>query len=774
LLIWSVLGYGVPWGMEKMRKIKVLLMSSLFLAGMLTLALNVQPVKASGTVYIRADGSVDPPGVPISTVDNVTYTLTNNISDSIVVERDNIVLDGAGYTVQGTGVFGSKGIDLSYRSNVTVKNTTVTRFHDGIYLNYSSNNRVSCNKATNNTGYGIYLYRSGGNTLSTNIMSGNRYNFGVEGETGSDFDNVVDLSNLADGRPIYYVRGTSDAVYDSSTNAATIYLIDSNNVTVRDLTLAKNHYGALLWNTNNSRIENLTATSNRYGIRLKHTVGNAVSSNTVTNNDDYGIHLVYSGNNAVSDNTVTNNRYGIWLAGSNNSMVSGNNAKNNFKCGIHLSLYSNNNTVSGNNATNNSFGIYLSSASNNTVSENNADNNGYGIFIGFSSNNTVSGNNATNNNCGIHLWESVGNAVSGNNATDNYYGIYLYNSSSNTFYHNNFIDNINNVYNYQSNNTWDDGYPSGGNYWSDYTGVDVKSGPDQDEPGSDGIGDTPYTIDANNKDRYPLMNPWPFPDLWPPRIDVLSPQNITYTKTSVPLTFTVNEPASWMGYSLDGQPNATITGNTTLTGLSEGAHSVTVYANDTSGNMGFSDTVYFTIFTAPTVDIDPDTLNLKSKGKWITAYIELPGDCNVSEIDASTILLNGTLGIDPGAPTAIEDYDDDGVPDLMVKFDRPDVTDLIIDGLQDMYGKVTLTLTGNLTDGTSFEGSDTIRVISPVRRRGDADGDGHCKGADLLILCKSWWSCHGDPNYDPRADFNDDGCVKTVDFTILCKNWFTY
>jgi len=56
-------------------------------------------------------------------------------------------------------------------------------------------------------------------------------------------------------------------------------------------------------------------------------------------------------------------------------------------------------------------------------------------------------------------------------------------------------------------NVWNDGYPSGGNYWSDYTGVDEKSGPNQDQPGSDGIGDTPYFIDGYNQDRYPLMYP---------------------------------------------------------------------------------------------------------------------------------------------------------------------------------------------------------------------------------------------------------------------------
>jgi len=89
------------------------------------------------------------------------------------------------------------------------------------------------------------------------------------------------------------------------------------------------------------------------------------------------------------------------------------------------------------------------------------------------------------------------------------------------------------------------------------------------------------------------------PDTKPPAIDILSPQNIIYSlrpgepPIPIPLTFTVNETTPWIGYSLDRQENVTITGNTTLTDLSYGMHSVTVYANDTAGNMGSSETIYF-------------------------------------------------------------------------------------------------------------------------------------------------------------------------------------
>jgi parallel beta-helix repeat protein len=78
-------------------------------------------------------------------------------------------------------------------------------------------------------------------------------------------------------------------------------------------------------------------------------------------------------------------------------------------------------------------------------------------------------------------------------------GINIESSNNNQIFHNNFIDNLQNAYD-EGNNTWDDGYPSSGNYWDDYNGIDSDG---------DGIGDKPYNISGgNNKDNYPLMKPW--------------------------------------------------------------------------------------------------------------------------------------------------------------------------------------------------------------------------------------------------------------------------
>jgi hypothetical protein len=83
----------------------------------------------------------------------------------------------------------------------------------------------------------------------------------------------------------------------------------------------------------------------------------------------------------------------------------------------------------------------------------------------------------------------------------------------------------------------------------------------------------------------------------PPEISIISPENKTYPIKDVPLTFTVSESTSWIGYSLNSQKNVTITGNRTLTSLPDGSYYVIVYANDTAGNMGASSTVYFTVDT---------------------------------------------------------------------------------------------------------------------------------------------------------------------------------
>lgn len=239
-----------------MKKAMLGMLLAILSSSILFSAFSFQSVKAAGTVYINADGSISPPEAPISSLDNITYTLTDNVYDSIVIERSNMVVDGKSYTLQGDGA--GNGFTIQDVVNVTILDTKITGCIEGIQL-----------------------------FNSLNII--------------------------------------------------------------------------------------------------------------ITNND------------------------------------------------IAESSYE-----------------------------------GVGIYFSFD------------------------NVISGNNITNNQVGIAVYNSSSDLVFHNRFASNTYQAYTEFSITDWDNGYPSGGNYWTDHTGPDNYRGPSQNQPNSDGICDTAYVIDVSNQDNYPL------------------------------------------------------------------------------------------------------------------------------------------------------------------------------------------------------------------------------------------------------------------------------
>jgi parallel beta-helix repeat protein len=254
--------------------------------------------------------------------------------------------------------------------------------------------------------------------------------------------------------------------------------------------------------------------------------------------------------------------------------------------------------ITGNTITDSSYGIFFSNTTQSTINGNVLENNIRGIQLNMSSNsNSITSNEIIDNEEGILFFDSTQNTVIYNNVTNNDVGMSFGSASSNMIRSNCFDSNSKQVYDVSmddssvanSTNYWNFAYPRGGNYWSDYTGIDVKSGEIQNQTGSDGIGDIPYFIYGYNLDEYPLMT-----YARPLAVYIVSPQNKTYTVTSVSLTFTVDKPTSWTAYSLDGQANEVITGDKTLTELAVGSHHVTVYAIDEEG-LENSATVYFTV-----------------------------------------------------------------------------------------------------------------------------------------------------------------------------------
>jgi parallel beta-helix repeat protein len=258
--------------------------------------------------------------------------------------------------------------------------------------------------------------------------------------------------------------------------------------------------------------------------------------------------------------------------------------------------------------------------------------------------------------------------VSDNNVTANDGGgIGLYSSNNNVFYHNNFINNTQRVYVPTPGiaNSWDDGYPSGGNYWSDYDGTDLYSGPQQNETGSDVIGDTPYIIDENNQDNYPLMKPYP----WDPHdVGITS---VTTSKNIVGQGFNMSINASVFNYG-DSTENINVTiyaNSTTISEInnielaSRNSTTITFTWNTTGFAMGnYTMTVYVTPVSGET-----DTTDNNSTGCWVLVTIlgDVDGDFedghyDVDLFDAVKLLAcygakEGDSNFDPNC-----DIDNDG------------------------------------------------------------------------------------------------------------------
>jgi parallel beta-helix repeat protein len=389
---------------------------------------------------------------------------------------------------------------LANCTNIKIKNLQISNTTVGIEIAYSSNILIANNKVSSVKPiahgpnlYGIYLYSSSDNTITNNDVFTNENGIGLE---SSSDNNIIINNNL------------SNNYYGISIGSSFSNRITNNNLS------SNIHAGILIgthWMDNSSK--------------------NIVSGNNISNNS-CGVFLFWVTDNKITGNKISKNNYGILVRNASYNIIIVNNI---FNCEYGLYVYqsSNSNVITGNVVLNNGNGSYLESSDSNKITGNTISNNGNGILLESSNYNIFTNNNISwNDYDGIHINKSSlhnniinndisfnlrgikisplsrWNTIRNNNVSNNDYGIYITSTYYNEIYHNNLIDNTNQAYDNTDNaNYWDNGYPSGGNFWSDYTGIDLNSTPSQDVPPPDGIGDTPYVIDSDSQDNYPLMDP---------------------------------------------------------------------------------------------------------------------------------------------------------------------------------------------------------------------------------------------------------------------------
>jgi len=531
------------------------------------------PVNTPAIVLVDFDNDLHP---RIRINDNADFIMQADMygwpgdgteEDPFIIENKHIYGYGAGYCIY----IGNTTSHFKVRNN-HVERASGNHFesfgNSGIYL-YNVINGVLENNTVIENVIGIYLYNVIDGVLENNTVLENGYAMLIE---NSESNTISDNSIYKNEVGILLFNSDSNILLDNNLSSNTgldIYLYWSEYITMSN-NLMENGihilgYQLSYWNTHSIDTSN---TVNRKPVYyLKDETGGTVPkgagqiilancSDVVIENQNMdsvcGILVGFSDYNTISNNTLSNNHFGIQFINSNINTL-----KNNV-------IYSN------------LRGVGIEESYGNSIIKNKMSYNEFAVSIYDSNDNTIAGNELSNNDIGIDLIWSDSNFMTNNTLSCNEYGVYI-DGEYNYIYHNNFINNENHAY-ADEINFWDNGYPSGGNYWSDHTEPDEYSGPGQDEPGSDGIVDEPYYIFG---DHYVQMDPYPFtiPNGW----EVSKPvQNLNTEESFATIQKAIDDPNTLDGHSIhvwSGVYNEDIVIDKQISLIGNGSDETIIYGN---------------------------------------------------------------------------------------------------------------------------------------------------------------------------------------------------
>src|SRR6266581_1823524 len=435
----------------------------------------------SGFTQIIGGGSLELDYQIASTPGDVPYDCNNTDSMSLVM--DAIALNGTPSIYQGHPPIVING-DSGFTMNNGVAGGSGTSSDPYVIDNWYINS--CCLKA------GIDIRNTDVSFIIQNVYI---HNLGAPFNTipGVVFSNVTN-GVLIDSR----IEGFQEGISNSPSG---VFITSSN-----------------LYISGNS----ITASSGT-GIFLRAPINVEVSANYVSSDPSLGssgLNVLYGDNVWVENNTFMNLDTAIFISRSTSFLISGNQVQSSIHAGISIDqgndfqvFY---NQVSYTSGGAPGIGIRVTNSGGNglMICNNTITQNDVGISLESSRGLYVSGNTIDGNGIGViayspYLGNSGSTAIVQNEISNNGKGVILHFTFDIVVYHNNLVNNyIQAIDTNSTANSWDNCYPSGGNYWSDYNGVDNCSGPNQDVcPNPDGIGDTPY-IFSYNQDNYPLMNPY--------------------------------------------------------------------------------------------------------------------------------------------------------------------------------------------------------------------------------------------------------------------------
>lgn len=510
----------------------------------------------SGTLVIQRSYIVFTSGrffagnISISALNNVTLTnikLSGGIgisnSENITL-RNAMVSTGVGFGASNSVVqnltMQTHSMTISGSKNMIIENHLTGHGGPGgnplLKLDEANDNIVANNTITNSGGSGIWsviLRDSSNNQVCRNVISGADIGLRLDSSYfvwPTSNDNIISENNITDngnGIIVYGGAGNNftfnNIIHDQqgimlSTYGYTESGARTGNIISHNRVINNTRDGIIVLDPNNTIDDNVVGY--RYysgnGISLASS-GNSVAGNNVTEDGSFGIQLS-SFNNTLRNNRITNSNHSFELLCSGNlsNFINDVDASNTidgkpiyYWIGHHNATIPSNAgyvavvncsgiTIAGLDLTNYDKGLLLAFSTNSTIVKNSfANNTQKGIWILQSKTVNITEDNVADNYDGVYVDNSnnvkmVGNDILSNNDV----GLVLSSSSNCTIYHNNFVNPSNILILSGINNTWDNGFPSGGNYWSDYKGSNSKN---------TGIGYPPYATSGQTQDTYPLM-----------------------------------------------------------------------------------------------------------------------------------------------------------------------------------------------------------------------------------------------------------------------------